>query len=156
MGHTENLRYIKSQFKNMVNDKIKYHEQSIKNSLVQPINNNHTKQYTLKNPILCEYCITNSIEDFNKLLSAETSECIKEVKQNFTYKLTVANSYFDEYVDISDKINTLLIRIKKINDNDNDDNNNSLTSHIPDKIKIISIEINNYCGYIINETFGYI
>ena len=39
-------KYIKSQFKNMVDDKIK--------SLENPIRNNLKKQYKLKNPILHE------------------------------------------------------------------------------------------------------
>lgn len=33
MNHTKIIKYIKSQFKNMVDDKIKYHEQSIKTAL---------------------------------------------------------------------------------------------------------------------------
>ena len=157
MGHTEIIKYIKSNFKNMGNDKIKYHEQSVKNTLVEPIKNNLSKQYTLKNPILCEYSITSSIEDFNKILSAENNECIKELDQIFTYKLTTDNDYFDEHIYINYDINILPIRIKKINDDDNDDDNiNLLTPHISDKMNIMSIKINNYCEYILYENFGHI
>ena len=152
MNHTKIIKYIKSQFKNVVDDKIKYHEQSIKNSLIQPIKNNFTKQYNLKNPILCEYCITNSIEDFNTQLSAENSQYIKEVDHIFSYRLTVDNDYFDENIFISDDTKILPIRIKIIINDDED--NNSLAKDITDKIKIISIEKNNYCGYILYETSG--
>ena len=157
MGHTEIIKYIKSNFKNMVNDKIKYHEQSVKNTLVEPIKNNLSKQYTLKTPILCEYSITSSIEDFNKILSAENNECIKGLDQIFTYKLTTDNDYFDEHIYINYDINILPIRIKKINDDDNDDDNiNLLTPHISDKMNIMSIKINNYCEYILYVNFGHI
>ena len=57
----------------MVNDKIKYHEQYICNSLNKLIKN----QYTLKNPVLHEYCIIDSLKEFNRQLSAENNECIK-------------------------------------------------------------------------------
>ena len=136
MNHTKIIKYIKSQFKNVVDDKIKYHEQSIKNSLIQPIKNNLTKQYNLKNPILCEYCIANSIEDFNTQLSAENSEYIKEVDHIFSYRLTVDNDYFDENIFISDDTKILPTRIKIIINDDED--NNSLAKDITDKIKIIS------------------
>ena len=49
-------------------------------------------------------------------------------------------------------MNILPIRIKKIIDDDY--NNNSITSYIPNKIKIISIEMNKYCWYILCETLG--
>ena len=156
MGDTEIIKYIKSNFKNMVNDKIKYHEQSAKNTLVEPIKNNLSKQYTLKNPALCACSITSSIEDFNQILSVENNECIKELDQIFTYKLTTDNDYFDEHIYINYDINILPIRIKQNDDDNDDDNINLLTPHISDKMNIISIEINNYCRYILYETFGHI
>ena len=55
----------------MLDDKIK--------SLEHPIRSNLKKQYKQKNPILHEYCITNSIEEFNKLLTAENKEYINEI-----------------------------------------------------------------------------
>ena len=48
MNHTKITKYIKSQFKNMVEDKIKHHERYIRNSLNKLIKN----QYILKNPVL--------------------------------------------------------------------------------------------------------
>ena len=47
----------------MLEDKVK--------SIEQYLRSNTKKQYKLKYPILHEYCIINSIEEFNKLLSAE-------------------------------------------------------------------------------------
>ena len=72
-------KYIKSQFKNMVDDKIK--------SLENPIRNNLKKQYKLKNPILHENCIINSIDEFNKLLMAENKEYMNEVGEADKYIL---------------------------------------------------------------------
>ena len=63
MNHSDVIKHIKSQFKNMLNDKIKSMEQSITNNL--------KKQYKLKNPILHKHCIIDSIEEFNKLLAIE-------------------------------------------------------------------------------------
>ena len=77
INDTEIVKYIKSHFKNILDDKIKYHEQMIGNTLERPIKNNFMKQYTLKNPMLHEYCIINSIEEFNKQLSAENREYLK-------------------------------------------------------------------------------
>ena len=63
MNHSDVIKYIKSQFKNMLNDKIKSMEKSITNNL--------KKQYKLKNPILHKHCIIDSIEEFNELLAIE-------------------------------------------------------------------------------------
>ena len=54
MNHNDVIKYIKSHFKNMLEDKIK--------SIEQAIRPNIKKEYTLKNPMLHEYCIINSIE----------------------------------------------------------------------------------------------
>ena len=45
--------YIKNNFKNMLDDKIK--------SIEQIVINNLKKSYKLKNPTLHEYCIINTI-----------------------------------------------------------------------------------------------
>ena len=58
MSHEYVIKYIKSQFKNMLGDKIKYLEHAIRSNL--------KKQYKLKNPVLHEYCIINSKEEFNQ------------------------------------------------------------------------------------------
>ena len=147
MNHEYVIKYIKSQFKNMFNDMIK--------SLEDLIRSNIKKQYQLKNPILHEYCIINSIEEFNKLLTAENKEYINEISQIDEYILTLDNRYFNEKIYISNDIKIIPIRIEKnINkvNEDNDSDKDSLMIDTEDKIKIISIEKNNRCGYILYET----
>ena len=41
--------------------------------------------------MLHEYCIINSMEEFNKLLTAENKEYIKEVREIDEYILTLDN-----------------------------------------------------------------
>ena len=138
MSHEYVIKYIKSQFKNMHDDEIK--------SLECPIRSNLRKQNKLKNPILHEHCIINSIDEFNRLLTAENKEFINEIGEIDEYILTVDNKYFDESIYISDDIKKIPIRIEKnINKVNGDDNNDKDPS---DKIKIISIEKGNHCGYI--------
>ena len=147
MNHEYVIKYIKSQFKNMFNDMIK--------SLEDLIRSNIKKQYKLKNPILHEYCIINSIEEFNKLLAAENKEYINEIGEIDEYILTLDNRYFNEKIYISNDIKIIPIRIEKnINkvNEDNDSDKDSLMIDTEDKIKIISIEKNNRCGYILYET----
>ena len=147
MNHEYVIKYIKSQFKNMLDDQIK--------SLEDLIRSNIKKQYKLKNPILHEYCIINSIEEFNKLLTAENKECINEIDEIDEYILTLDNTYFNEKIYISNDIKIIPIRIEKnINkvNEDADSDKDSLMIDTEDKIKIVSIEKNNYCGYILYET----
>ena len=147
MNHEYVIKYIKSQFKNMLDDKIK--------SLEDLIRSNIKKQYKLKNPILHEYCIINSIEEFNKLLTAENKECINEIDEIDEYILTLDNTYFNEKIYISNDIKIIPFRIEKnINkvNEDADSDKDSLMIDTEDKIKIVSIEKNNYCGYILYET----
>ena len=147
MNHEYVIKYIKSQFKNMLDDMIK--------SLEDLIRSNIKKQYKLKNPILHEYCIINSIEEFNKLLAAENKEYINEIGEIDEYILTLDNRYFNEKIYISNDIKIIPIRIEKnINkvNEDNDSDKDSLMIDTEDKIKIISIEKNNRCGYILYET----
>ena len=142
MSHEYVIKYIKSQFKNMHDDKIK--------SLERPIRSNLKKQYKLKNPILHEYCIINSIDEFNRLLTAENKEFINEIGEIDEYMLKVDNKYFDEIIYISDDIKIIPIRIEKnINKKNEDDDDDKDTSN---KIKITSIEKGNHCGYILYET----
>ena len=142
MSHEYVIKYIKSQFKNMHDDKIK--------SLECPIRSNLKKQYKLKNPILHEYCIINSIDEFNRLLTAENKEFINEIGEIDEYMLKVDNKYFDEIIYISDDIKIIPIRIEKnINKKNEDDDDDKDTSN---KIKITSIEKGNHCGYILYET----
>ena len=114
MNHTKIIKYIKSQFKNINDEKIKYHEQTIKNSLMKPIVNTLKRQYTLKNPILYEYCIINSIEDFNKQVSSESSEYAKETHQIISYKLSVDNNQVNNKINITDDMRIIPIRIEKV------------------------------------------
>ena len=147
MNHEYVIKYIKSQFKNMFNDMIK--------SLEDLIRSNIKKQYKLKNPILHEYCIINSIEEFNKLLTAENEQYINEISQIDEYILTLDNRYFNEKIYISNDIKIIPIRIEKnINkvNEDDDSDKDSLMIDTEDKIKIISIKKNNRCGYILYET----
>ena len=42
MNHTKIIKYIKSHFKNMLDENIKFYEQIIKNNYMKPIANTHT------------------------------------------------------------------------------------------------------------------
>ena len=147
MNHEYVIKYIKSQFKNMLDDKIK--------SLEHPIRSNIKKQYKLKNPLLHQYCIINSIDEFNRLLTAENKEYVNEIGKIGEYIVTVDNKYFNESIYISDDMRIIPIgiekNINKVNEDDDDDKD-SLIIDTNDKIKIISIKKNNYWGYILYET----
>ena len=145
MNHNDVIKYIKSHFKNMLEDKIKSIEQSIRS--------NTKKQYKLKNHILHEHCIINSIEEFNKLLSAENEEYMNknEFDKIDEYMLTVDNDCFNDNIHISDDIKIIPIRIEKINDQPSEDDDYKESPIIGNEIKIISIEKNCYCGYILYE-----
>ena len=146
MNHNDVTKYIKSRFKNMLEDKIKFIEQSIRSNI--------KKQYKLENPILHEYCIINSIEKFNRLLAAENKEYmneIDEIGEIDEYILTVDNDYFNENIDISDDIKIVPIRIQKIDNLTREDDEYKKLPTIDAKIKIISIEKNCYCRYILYE-----
>ena len=147
MNHEYVIKYIKSQFKNMLDDKIK--------SLEHPIRSNIKKQYKLKNPLLHQYCIINSIDEFNRLLTAENKEYMNEIGKIGEYIVTVDNKYFNESIYISDDMRIIPIGIEKniikVNEDDDDDKD-SLIIDTNDKIKIISIQKNNYWGYILYET----
>ena len=79
-------------------------------------------------------------------MTAENKEFINEIGEIDEYILTVDNKYFDESIYISDDIKKIPIRIEKnINKVNGDDDNDKDPS---DKIKIISIEKGNHCGYI--------
>ena len=67
--------------------------------------------------MLHEYWIINSIDDINRLLSAENKEYINEIgeiDEIDEYMLTVDKDYFNENIDISDDIKIVPIRIEKI------------------------------------------
>ena len=64
--------------------------------------------------MLHKYCIINSIEEFNKLLSAENKEYINAVGEIDEYLLTVDNDYFNDAIHISDDIKIIPIRIEQV------------------------------------------
>ena len=140
MNHKEIIKYIKTNFKNMLDEKIKSFEQSLKNNL--------KKQYKLKNPILHEYCIINTIEEFNKLLSIENITFSSEIDADTDkYILTVDNDFFNKHINISnDKI--IPIKIEKII---TEADELSIDDTEDTQVKILSFEKNNYCGYILHE-----
>ena len=146
MNHNNVTKYIKSHFKNMLEDKIKSIEQSIRSNI--------KKQYKLKNPILHEHCIINSIEEFNRLLAAENKRYMNEIDKISEIDesvLTVDNDYFNENIDISDDIKIVPIRIEKIDKLIGEDDEYKKLPTTDAKIKIISFEKNCYCGYILYE-----
>ena len=146
MNHNDVTKYIKSRFKNMLEDKIKSIEQSIRS--------NNKKQYKLKNPILHKYCIINSIEKFNRLLAAVKKEYLNEIDEigeTNQYILIVDNDCFNENIDISDDIKIVPIRMEKIDNLIGEDDEYKKLTTIDAKIKIISIEKNCYCRYILYE-----
>ena len=88
-------------------------------------------------------------------MTAENKEYINEIGEIDEYILTLDNRYFNEKIYISNDIKIIPIRIEKnINkvNEDNDSDKDSLMIDTEDKIKIISIEKNNRCGYILYET----
>ena len=74
MHHNEIIRYIKTHFKNMVDEKIESIEHAIRTNL--------KKTCRLKNPILHEYCIINTIEELNRLLTIENSAFSSEIDES--------------------------------------------------------------------------
>ena len=140
MNHNDVTKYIKSRFKNMLEDKIKSIEQSIRS--------NNKKQYKLKNPILHEYCIINSIEKFNRLLAAVKKEYmneIDEIGETDQYILIVDNDCFNENIDISDDIKIVPIRMEMLYNLIGEDDEYKKLTTIDAKIKTKSIEKNCYC-----------
>ena len=138
MNHGDVIKYIKSHFKNMLEDKVK--------SIEQALRSNIKKQCKLKNPILHDYCIINSIEEFNRLLSAENKEYMNEIgdiDETDEYMLTVDNDYFNENIAIFNDIKMVPTRIEKTDNllREDDDEYKKLPT-IGTKIKIISIEKN--------------
>ena len=138
MNHGDVIKYIKSHFKNMLEDKVK--------SIEQALRSNIKKQCKLKNPILHDYCIINSIEEFNRLLSAENKEYMNEIgdiDEIDEYMLTVDNDYFNENIAIFNDIKMVPTRIEKTDNllREDDDEYKKLPT-IGTKTKIISIEKN--------------
>ena len=119
---------LKNHFKNMLEHKIQAIEQFIRS--------NTEKQYKLENPMLHEYCITNSIEEFNKLLLAWNKEYINEVGEIAKYLLTVDNDYFNDAIHISDDIKIIPIRIEQVANKKNNEDTDVPPLLTSDTIKI--------------------
>ena len=146
MNQTKAIKYIKSQFKTIVNIKINYYERYIRNSINKLIKN----QCALKHPALCEYSIIDFLQELNRQLSSENSECMKHLEESFSYRLSVDNNYFNENIHLYDNLNILPIRIKKINNKFDDESEDH--SHIANKINIIDIRMYDRYGYVLYET----
>ena len=100
MNYTKIIKYIKSHFKNILDENNKFHEQITKNNYIKHIVNIQKKQYTLKNPRIHERYIINSIEDLNRQISSESREYAQEIHQIIPYKLSLDNNYFNSKIDI--------------------------------------------------------
>ena len=124
----------------MLDDKIKSFENSVRNNLKKP--------FKLKNPILHEYCIINTIEEFNRLLSTENSIFSTENDADTDkHMLTVDNDFFNKHINISDD-KIIPIKIEKIITEEDE-----LIIDYAEytQVRILSFEKNNYCGYILYE-----
>ena len=108
MSHEKIIKYIKSQFKNIVNDKLKYYEQHICNFISKS-----KDQYTLKNPILRKNCIIDSLKELDIQPSAENNECIKDLEESVLSRPSVDNDCFEENIHLHNNLN--ILSIKKIN-----------------------------------------
>ena len=140
MNHEEVIKYIKNNFQNMLDDKIKSFENSVRNNLKKP--------FKLKNPILHEYCIINTIEEFNRLLSTENSIFSTENDADTDkHMLTVDNDFFNKHINISDD-KIIPIKIEKIR-TEKDELIIDYAEYT--QVRILSFEKNNYCGYILYE-----
>ena len=132
MNHKENMSHIRYHLKNMFDKEIVSMEHSIAIDLKQ--------KYTLKTRALHEQCLINTLEKLNKLLLLENNKYMDYTEDN--YKLTLENSYFTEYIAIDEDERILPIRIKKTDETVNKDIY---------MLRIVDINKNNYCGYILYE-----
>ena len=107
MNHNEVINHIKNNFKNIVTDKVKFIEHAVRT--------NYKNLCKLKNPKLHEYCIINSIEEFNTLLTTENFIFSSEIDADVDkYVLAVENDFFNEHIVISDCINIIPIKIERM------------------------------------------
>ena len=132
MNHTDNIKYIKSIL-------FKTHNKSTQLMKHNIADNLHNK-YKLRNPTLHELCIVNSIEKVNKMLSYEFVDIMNNTEDN--YKLTLDNNYFDITLLIDKNERILPIRLRR---------ENEMYDAVSRKVKILDINKNNYCGYILYE-----
>ena len=132
MNHTDNIKYIKSIL-------FKTHNKSTQ-LMKHNIADNLQNKYKLRNPTLHELYIVNSIEKVNKMLSYEFVDIMNNTEDN--YKLTLDNNYFDITVLVDKNERILPIRLRR---------ENEMYDAVSRKVKILDINKNNYCGYILYE-----
>ena len=127
MIQRDTIKYIKNYFKNIHDEEIIYMEGTIAINL--------NKKYKLKNPLLHEHCIINTLERLNSILSVEKNEYASNTEDN--YILTLDKNYFTESIFVDENERRLPIRVMKADEIINKD---SLM------INIIDVKKNNYCG----------
>ena len=132
MNHSDIIKYMKSIL-------FKTHNKSTQLMKHNIADNLHNK-YKLRNPTLHELCIVNSIEKVNKMLSYEFVDIMNNTEDN--YKLTLDNNYFDITVLVDKNERILPIRLRR---------ENEMYDAVSRKVKILDINKNNYCGYILYE-----
>ena len=140
MNHTDNIEYIKTILFKTYNKST----QLMKHNIADNIHN----KYKLRNPAIHELCLINSMDKVNKTLSYKSVDVMNNTED--TYKLTLDNSYFDNVLLIGN--NERIIPIRLIRENE-------IYDATACKMKILDINKNNYCGYIlyelVNTNFNY-
>ena len=93
MNTNQTIKYINTHFNNIVNNKIKAFEQSVKK------NYNLEKTYELKNPVLHKHFIINAIEEFNNKLTLENKNIRVDFDEDtYKYFIRLDHDYFKKQV----------------------------------------------------------
>ena len=135
MNRTDNIKYIKTILFKTYNKSTQLMKHNI-------ADNSHNK-YKLRNPVIHELCLLNSMEKVNKILSYEFADVMNNTEDN--YKLTLDNNYFDETLFIDKNERIIPIRLRR---------ENEIYDAVSCKINILDINKNNYCGYILYKLFN--
>ena len=130
MNRTDNIKYIKTILFKTYNKSTQLMKHNI-------ADNSHNK-HKLRNPVIHELCLLNSMEKVNKILSYEFADVMNNTEDN--YKLTLDNNYFDETLFIDKNERIIPIRLRR---------ENEIYDAVSCKINILDINKNNYCGYIL-------
>ena len=143
MNQEEIIKYINTNFKNIVDDKIKAFEQSVIK------NYNFEKTYKSKNPILRKHFIINAIEEFINILALENKN-LKVGFEDYTkkYFIKIDHDYFKKQGCISDDekihLNNLYKEKCKLNQIIKDNTNEN-------ELRMIPFVIHKYFGYPLHE-----
>ena len=132
MDHADIIKYIKSILFKTYNKSTQLMKHNI--------SDNFTTKYKLRNPVLHEICLVNSIEKVNKVLSLELADIMNITDEN--YSLTLNNTIFDETILIDKNESILPIRLRR---------GNYIYNVETCKIRILDINKNSYCGFILYE-----